>query len=205
MPPRLPLTAVSSPLLRPILPVPRRLFSITSTLLAGPPKAKAAEGAKKQSYGKKKNTKDESRKGAYAIGERRGIRTRIVLSNTNAQPLDTPPLTPDLSNITEAAGNLFAFPEEEVDKLRTLRAFFRTQDWRLFARPSSVLRRQAMEIGSTMDSFDPVTRRIILDGYKGSGKSVMLLQLMTWALQKGWIVINIPNGMIHQIPVLRDI
>lgn len=199
MPPRLPLPAVS-PFLRPVLPVPRRALSTTASLFARPvkkvPKAKSATGGVKQSLPRQKGPREE-RKAAYAIGERKTLRNRIVLSNTNAEPLDLPALSPELSSVPEAAGNVFVFPDAEIDKLRALHAFGRNQNWHLFAKPSSVLRRQTMELGEFMDSEGKDMRGIVLDGYKGSGKSVMLLQLMTWALQKQWLVIDIPNGIEH--------
>ena len=51
-------------------------------------------------------------------------------------------------------------------------------------------RREAAE-GNVGGEF----QRAVLCGPKGSGKSVLLLQAMTWALQRGWLVINIPNGI----------
>lgn len=35
----------------------------------------------------------------------------------------------------------------------------------------------------------------ILDGTRGSGKSILLAQAMNWAIQSKWVVISIPNGM----------
>lgn len=35
----------------------------------------------------------------------------------------------------------------------------------------------------------------ILDGIRGSGKSILLAQAMNWAIQSKWVVISIPNGM----------
>lgn len=45
--------------------------------------------------------------------------------------------------------------------------------------------------------------RRILDGTKGSGRSILLAQAMNWAVQSGWVVISIPNGMPYVSSVVR--
>ena len=179
----------------------------------------------------------EKSRAAFKPGERKEMRNRIVLSNTNAPALDLPELAAELSIREEAVGTVFRFRDDDVDRLRALNAFRRTQDWKFFHRPSTVMRLDSLAMGrrlarihgdeglgpedhlvegapsapsapstpatptrqwrrgATAGNADGKFQRAVLCGPKGSGKSVLLLQAMSWALQRGWLVINIPNGI----------
>ncbi|KAA8893525.1 mitochondrial ribosomal death-associated protein 3-domain-containing protein [Sphaerosporella brunnea] len=144
---------------------------------------------------------DQKPKAPFKPGERRDIRQRIVLSNTNAPAVDVAELSFEVSTREEYVGTVFAFGAKDIDSLRELDGFRRSQDWKFFHRPSTVMRKESLRLGEMMEWVQqqeelPQTRceRLVLTGPKGSGKSVLLLQAMAWALQRQWVVINIPNA-----------
>ena len=64
------------------------------------------------------------------------------------------------------------------------------------------MRKESVEYGELIDeisergaSAGKDVRRVLV-GDRGSGKSVMLLQALTMAMMKNWVVINIPDGMV---------
>jgi len=138
---------------------------------------------------------------AFKEGERKQIRQRIVLSNTNAPPVNLGELTVEVSTHEPAIGSVFSFGAHDVDRLRELQAFKRSQDWKFFYRPSTVMRKESLMLGEMLKAIEEgpkgACERVVLTGPKGSGKSVLLTQTMAWALQREWVVINIPNGTRH--------
>jgi small subunit ribosomal protein S29 len=147
----------------------------------------------------------EERK-TYDNAERKKLRDTIVLQNVNAPIIDLHELTKELSTHEPAVGSVFTFGSRDIDRLRALEAFQRNQDWKYFHKPSTVYRNESLQVGEMMrqvegyqaedgKNVEGKMKRVIFEGPKGSGKSVLLLQSMAWALQKGWLVVNIPNGM----------
>lgn len=134
-----------------------------------------------------------------APGERKALRKRIVLSNVNALEVrDMQDLTPEAMIDMRLRGQVIGIPGPVVDQLRVLEAFKVSQGWGLFRRPGMLVRRETVEYGRMFEELSgensgKVVRRVLV-GEKGSGKSMMVLQAMSMALLKGWIVINIPNG-----------
>ncbi|KAI9674426.1 MAG: 37S ribosomal protein S23 mitochondrial [Caeruleum heppii] len=142
-----------------------------------------------------------------ARGERKAIRKRIVLSNTNA--LEVPALK-ELSaeqvrddGLEGFQGEMMGFPGELVDKLRTVGIFQPRQRWGVFRRPATLVRRETVEVGKYVkelsesegeDQAAGKTMRRIYTGERGTGKSVMLLQAMAMAFVNNWIVISIPEA-----------
>jgi len=148
-----------------------------------------------------------------APGERKAIRKRIVLSNTNA--LEVPGLQ-ELSkeNSTDEAirSKVMALPDELVDSLRAVEAFKVNQGWSFFRKPATLIRQETFEMSRLMDEIAVKapdkrlerkgaqdqrgrTIRRIIYGERAAGKSVLLLQAMSMAFLKGWIVISIPEGI----------
>ncbi|THW15356.1 hypothetical protein D6D17_04230 [Aureobasidium pullulans] len=130
-------------------------------------------------------------------GERKAIRKRVVLSNTNAvevQGLDNLSAT----NIHDAAieGQVMGLSNEVIDALRATEAFKPTQGWSLFRRPATLVRKETAEVARLMkdvESKKTSVRRVIY-GERGSGKSVLALQAKAMALLKGWIIVHIPEA-----------
>jgi small subunit ribosomal protein S29 len=168
---------------------------------------------------KKKGKKERDAK-PPAEGERKALRKRIILSNTNA--LEVPHLK-DLSasNMTDrdVAGQVLGLPAgdgEAVDSLRAVEAFKVGQGWGYFRRPACLIRSEAVELARLMEEIEKSpgegdarlegskvkdasgqTLRKLVCGERGVGKSVLLLQAMAMAFMRNWIVINLPEGTLE--------
>ncbi|KAF4123891.1 small subunit ribosomal protein S29 [Geosmithia morbida] len=170
-------------------------FSTTMGLLA---KDSKNAPAKKVQVPKKNNQiKAASSAKKPNPGERKASRKRIQLSNNNA--LEVAGLgTLEAGTMTDPAnaGKMFAVPDHIQDRLRTLEAFKPTQAWSLFRRPHVLLRSEVVDLVSRLQASaaDKKAQRLVLTGAKLSGKSIALLQAMTYGLLNDWVVINIPEG-----------
>lgn len=181
-----------------------RAFTTTATrALPMPAKKKtgpvvAARPRQAKKYKRSGTTESSSGKKPQP-GERKAMRKRIVLSNTNA--LAVPGLR-DLTveDTTDAASQsrMFAIPGPTIDSLRAVEAFKPNQRWSLFRRPATVWRKEAIEMARLLQSVNSEekkkTIRKVVVGERTCGKSVLLLQAMTMAFLKGWIVVNLPDG-----------
>jgi small subunit ribosomal protein S29 len=140
-----------------------------------------------------------------APGERKALRKRIILSNTNA--LDVPGLR-DLNKESmvdeKAVGQVLGVPGETVDSLRAVEAFKVGQGWGFFRRPACLVRKETVALGGLMGdtgkfSAEGQTVRRVICGERGTGKSVLLLQAMAMAFLREWVVINFPEGQYYQL------
>ncbi|KAL2072627.1 hypothetical protein VTL71DRAFT_11970 [Oculimacula yallundae] len=156
-----------------------------------------------------------------ASGERKAIRKRIVLSNTNALEVrDLVDLNGKMvDEIADNAGAARGGPESlaaavlgagggkyvgqvvglngvTVDSLRAVEAFKTTQGWGIFRRPALLIREETAVMNKMlMDAGSrKETLRLVVDGAQGTGKSLMMLTAMASAFVKGWVVINIPEA-----------
>ncbi|KAL2809615.1 mitochondrial ribosomal death-associated protein 3-domain-containing protein [Aspergillus granulosus] len=135
------------------------------------------------------------------VGERKAIRKRIVLSNPNALEVEgLQELSEETMVDSRLRGTALALPVPMLDQLRAVQAFKPKQGWSIFRRPSTVLRRETLEMGRLFDSISgdgegkgAVVKKII-DGPRKSGKSVLLLQAMAMAFMKKWVVFTIPEA-----------
>lgn len=134
-----------------------------------------------------------------APGERKALRKRVVLSNTNA--LMVPGLQDmNAQNITQSnvEGQVLGIPDQVIDQLRAVNAFKPTQGWRLFRRPASLMRKETGEMARLVSAVESAgagkTIRKVIVGECGSGKSMLQLQAIATAFLKGWVVISIPEG-----------
>lgn len=158
----------------------------------------------RQSTGhRNKNAKKIERVRPPAIGERKALRKRIVLSNPNALEIeDMQDLSPETMVDARLRGTVLGLPVPMVQQLRTVQAFKPKQGWSIFRRPGTVLRRDTLELGRLVEKISGdgdapekglVVKKIIT-GMKGSGKTVHLLQAMAMGFLKKWVVIAIPDG-----------
>ena len=191
----------------PILPasaIHRAAFSTTSPSLAAPKTggSKVKPAAKSgKTLRLSKNTRASTAR-PPAVGERKALRKRVVLSNTNALDIQgLPDLTTDSvsgGKLRELQGKVAGFGNDTVDALRALEAFKPTQGWSLFRRPASLVRRETVEVAELLqaiqDSNGQQVERIVVFGEKVSGKSVLLLQGMAMAYLKGWVVVHYPEA-----------
>lgn len=145
---------------------------------------------------------------APAVGERKALRRRIVLSNTNALEVQGMADISVQSMLDEGSqGKVFGIPGPLVDQLRAVDAFKVSQGWGLFRRPGMLVRKETVEYGKLMEELsvegNKKTVRRVLVGERGSGKSLMLLQAMTMAFLKKWTVVNISEGTLRFISPLK--
>ena len=162
---------------------------------------KTVKGQKKTFTRKRKPPTKVERARRPAIGERKALRKRIVLSNTNALEVQGLKDVTAQSMIDETLrGQVWAIPGPVVDQLRAVEAFKVSQAWPLFSRPAMLIRKDTLDMAKEIEDIssgprDRTIRRVFV-GERGSGKTTMLLQAMTMAFLKDWVVINIPEGTL---------
>ncbi|KAJ5242538.1 uncharacterized protein N7469_000865 [Penicillium citrinum] len=150
---------------------------------------------------KKKKTVEKAR--PPAPGERKALRKRIVLSNPNALEVEG---MQEISaeNIVDARlrGSVLGLPVPMLDQLRAVQAFKPKQGWSIFRRPGAVVRRDTVEMGRLFEKISgegdapekgKVVKKVVT-GMKGSGKTVHLLQAMSMAFLKKWVVVTVPEA-----------
>lgn len=157
----------------------------------------------------KRGRKIRERPRPPAVGERKALRKRIVVSNTNALEVSG---MRNLSSTTMAdeqlRGEVLGIPGPMIDELRAVEAFKTTQGWNLFKKPGFLVRKETVELGRYFQyrnedgkSSTEVVRKIIT-GEQGTGKSLHLMQAMSLAFLKNWIVITVPES---KLPVVRPL
>ncbi len=157
------------------------------------------KGAKKNFVKKKKKPQIVDRGRKPAVGERKALRKRIVLSNTNSLEVEgLKDISAQLMIDENLRGQVLGIPGPVVDQLRAVEAFKVTQGWPLFRRPAMLMRMDTHDMATEIENIslgirDRTIRRVFV-GERGSGKTTMLLQAMTMAFLKRWVVINIPDG-----------
>ena len=197
---------------------PRILFPASRALFSTSPSSLHDRGAGSSGRLKKSNKKDDvptrgrsrnfiakkktgnlDRGKRPAVGERKALRKRIVLSNTNALEVHGMQDISVASIVDESLrGQVLGIPGPVVDQLRAIEAFKVPQSWALFRRPAMLVRRETVDFAKKMEEIEKdktKSIRRVMVGDRGSGKSLMLLQAMTMAFLKKWVVINIPNGI----------
>jgi small subunit ribosomal protein S29 len=161
-------------------------------------------------------------------GERKALRKRIVLSNTNAlevkglRDLDAE-IVDEMVRVRDEAeefalqgalvgkegeeirqevvGKVVGLKGQTVDSLRAVEAFKTTQGWGLFRRPAILVREESVGLSKQLMRAQEEKKglRLVIDGSKGTGKSMMLIHAMATAFVKGWVVINIPEGKLCSV------
>ncbi|PLB54228.1 putative mitochondrial ribosomal protein DAP3 [Aspergillus steynii IBT 23096] len=135
-----------------------------------------------------------------AVGERKALRKRLVLSNPNALEIEG---MQDVSAETmvdpRLRGSVLGLPVPMLTQLRAVEAFKPTQGWSIFRRPGTVVRQETLELGRLIDGISDEGEnkgksvKKIVTGVRGSGKSVHLLQAMSMAFTKKWVVFTVPE------------
>lgn len=179
-----------------------------------PPPAKKAPGrapVKRDTFRVKTSAKynrvKPTRPKPPAVGERKAIRKRIVLSNTNA--FEVPglaELAPENMAEKSLHGKMLALPDSVIDQLRAAEAFKTSQSWKLFRRPAVLVREETLALGRMFEAVEQEkgsTSRKLVTGSKGTGKSLLLVQAMAMAFVKGWIVIPMTECMFIQTALLQ--
>ncbi|KAI1000531.1 hypothetical protein K3495_g7664 [Podosphaera aphanis] len=93
-------------------------------------------------------------------------------------------------------GKVVRLKDEVIDSLRAADAFKITQGWELFRHPAILIRAESKILSQKLVEAEQEkqTLRMVIDGARGSGKSMMLLHAMTTALVEKWLVINLPEA-----------
>ncbi|CAH0049507.1 unnamed protein product [Clonostachys solani] len=194
-------------LMRPSIPVAPRLYPIISSSFSTTTALSAVTGrAPKSSVVTSTKMKKSFKKGGGSAsapmkkpnpGERKAFRKRIQLSNNSALAVEgIEVLGADTLAQSSSAGKMFSIPDEIIDQLRTLEAFKATQAWNLFRKPHFLARKEAVELASRLENAatKKEAEKIVLTGSKLSGKSLAVLQAISYALLNKWVVINIPEA-----------
>ena len=102
--------------------------------------------------------------------------------------------TPDM-----LVGSVIGLNGITVDSLRAVEAFKTTQGWGLFRRPGLLVRGEGVELSRKLMDAQRQKKavRLVVDGERGSGKSLLLVHAMATAFVKRWVVLNIPEGKVH--------
>ncbi|KAI9885646.1 MAG: Mismatch repair protein msh3 [Watsoniomyces obsoletus] len=188
------------------LPLSTRSFSTTIIAYKAPlmkPVSKAARSSARSTNPgktlrvKKKPVVKSVRR--FALGERKAFRKRVVLSNPNALEVrNVSELDAEKMSDPKSAGSMLALPDRLVEQLRALGAFKITQRWSAFRKPAVLWTSQSVKMAQDLEGVvkddQYKTIRRVVTGERNSGKSQMLLQAMTVALMKKWVVISIPEG-----------
>ncbi|KJX93804.1 mitochondrial ribosomal protein Dap3 [Zymoseptoria brevis] len=183
----------------------RAAFSTSSSLSAQPVKKKAVAAKPGTKAGRtlrlSKNTRAASAR-PPAPGERKALRKKIVLSNTNALEVtglqDLSKSNISSERLQALQGKVLGLEDDTVDILRALEVFKPTQGWSLFRRPATLVRKETAELAGDLqwvvESNEGRTVRKVLYGARGSGKSVLQLQALAMASLKGWVVVHVPEA-----------
>jgi small subunit ribosomal protein S29 len=162
----------------------------------------ASTTGKKLKLSKFKKNKAINRGKTPLPGERKALRKRVLLSNSNALPV------PGLRDVGQEQmlsphniGRIMSIPDELVDQLRAVEAFKPSQTWGIFRKPSVLIRAETVDLMTRMQSATEKQQvlRLVIDGDRISGKSVLLLQATMQAYLNDWIVVNVPEGRL-QLP-----
>lgn len=194
---------------------PTASFATTTSLQREQPKkaqrnvGKAApkRGVKSTFQMKRKKRILEPKSKRPQPGERKALRKRVVLSNVNALKIEgmediTAESIVDMQQQQGLRSKVLGLTGQTIDQLRAVNAFKPTQAWGLFRRPGMLIREETIQYAKLFEDLSQngvqkTVRRVIV-GERGSGKTMMLLQAMTMAFLKDWVVINIPDGMVFR-------
>ncbi|KAL1591459.1 hypothetical protein SLS60_011959 [Paraconiothyrium brasiliense] len=177
-------------------------FSTSAARYANPsPKKKgmaapAKKGTRTLNVKKGRNSTQDTGK-RPAQGERKAARKRIVLTNDNALEVASLKDMSKIDALNEAnQGRVLGIPETTVDALRAAGAFKTTQGWSLFRRPATLVRKETIELAKVMRAAEDQKRTVrrILSGERLSGKSTLLLQGLSMAFLREWVVVNLPEA-----------
>ncbi|KAG0650586.1 hypothetical protein D0Z07_2769 [Hyphodiscus hymeniophilus] len=151
-------------------------FSTTARFLAMPKQTKpsartATKGSK--SFAMKKKVVVKSGKPPMP-GERKAMRKRIVLSNTNALQVEG---LEDLSKDMDMAahtGKVVGIPGDVVDSLRAAEAFKVSQGWGMFRRPALLIREESVKITESLKRSEEEKKELLLvvDGERGTAQEL---------------------------------
>ena len=149
------------------------------------------------------------------VGERKALRKRIVLSNTNALEISgMEDMTPENMADESRVGQMLGLEGALLDQLREAKAFKPTQNWKMFRRPATLIRRETVALAQSVqevnqglagEGLGALTLKQVITGERSTGKSLLLLQAMSMAYLNNWIVLNVPEGMYSLMAALLTV
>ncbi|TYJ57428.1 hypothetical protein B9479_001744 [Cryptococcus floricola] len=164
----------------------------TSAPAFAPKKATAATAKAKQGFAKKKKVDAPS-----SSGGKQTIALRYSMAGTPPDLSDLPRLQPGTFR-KDTVGKATTLSKQSFDKLKAIGLPTKIdKELSSAGGPASVVREATLDVvkrvesaknGSSKDS------RFILTGEKGSGKSILLLQSVVYALETDWIVLYQPRA-----------
>ncbi|EFW99906.1 mitochondrial ribosomal protein [Grosmannia clavigera kw1407] len=169
---------------------------LSTTAACGGPKGAAHVRGNKQVQMRKKKKAPPRGKTAEP-GERKQLRRRIVLSNGNALAVTgLEELTASRLHDSDSVGRVLALPDGVVDQLRAVGAFKPSQSFSLFRRPSVLIRAETATVAAQMQQAAAArqTLRLVVDGDRIAGKSILLLQALAHGFMNDWVVFHIPEA-----------
>ncbi|GFZ44547.1 hypothetical protein JCM24511_02270 [Saitozyma sp. JCM 24511] len=174
-------------------PSSSRGFAASSLLLA------AAKGKAPKAPAKKKASSFAKKPPAAKSGSG-GRASDITLRYAEARP---PPDLGDFvrfhpeSLIASNVGRPSTFPRQTIEQLRAFGLPRRlSKDLDSPGGPTSVVRQCTLDMAQRLDGIKSGKKaaKWVLAGEKGSGRSTLLLQTASYALESGWIVLYVPHA-----------
>ncbi|WWC67298.1 mitochondrial 37S ribosomal protein mS29 [Kwoniella pini CBS 10737] len=173
-----------------------RGISTSSTVLAAakPKKATASSKNAKQGFNQKK--KETTTGGSSGSGQS-NVALKFSMAGQVPDLSDYPKLQP-INFKSENVGRPTTFPKTTFDKLK-LFGLSKKVEQELSANggPASVIRQSTIDLAKQLDGSKAKSSkdaRYVLTGERGSGKSMLLLQTVAYALESGWIVLFNPKA-----------
>ncbi|EEY18586.1 37S ribosomal protein S23 [Verticillium alfalfae VaMs.102] len=166
-------------------------FTTTTAAAAGP--SKVVGNKPRQVIGK------HIRKGKVGQNSKK----KRELSNNNAAVVPGLPVADASAMVSkENLGRIIGMPDKLIDQLRALESFKTTQNWGLFRKPHMLVRKETVQMMERLNeaAAEKQTLSTVLTGERISGKSLLLMQAMSYALLNNWVVIHIPEGEYSNPP-----
>ncbi|WWD22697.1 hypothetical protein CI109_107190 [Kwoniella shandongensis] len=184
--------------MRPIVrfaPTPLSRGLTTSAPALAPKKAASSPASKgRQGFNQKKK---EPSSGGGGGSSNTSITLRYSMSGNPPDLSDLPRLQPDKYQ-SEHVGKPTTFAKGSFEKLKAF-GLPRKLEKELSASggPASVIREATVDLAKRLDgakSGSSKAARYVLTGERGSGKSILLLQSVSYAVESGWIVLYVPKA-----------
>ena len=123
-------------------------------------------------------------------------------------------MTPENMADQGRIGQVLGLEGALLDQLRDAKAFKPTQNWNMFRRPATLIRKETVSIGQNIQEVNDslqgeelaaLTLQRLIAGERSTGKSLLLLQAMSMAYMNNWIVLNVPEGMTISLTTLLTV
>ncbi|WVR03081.1 hypothetical protein IAU60_000070 [Kwoniella sp. DSM 27419] len=182
--------------MRPIVrfaPTPMARGIATSAPRFPPKKAASSSSKAKQGFNQKKK---DTTSGGGGGGGQATIALKFSMSGQPPDLSDLPRLQPT-SFKSDHVGKAATFSPATFDKLRSGLSKKVEKELSAAGGPASVVRQVTVDLAKKLDaakSGSSKDARYVLTGERGSGKSMLLLQSVAYAIESNWIVLYQPKA-----------